>query len=111
MSCPEKFTDLMINIERHKVAIEYRARQMQKIFIMLASAIWKKVINESIYGNCWIASVRLSKFTSKNEIKASPKTSINAIITNIRESFANLITSALGKIVIRDLKRKVTMWL
>ena len=111
MSCPEKFTDLMINIERHKVAIEYRARQIQKIFIMLASGIWKKVINESIYGSCWIASVRLSKFTSKNEIKASPKTSINAIITNIKESFANLTTSALGKIVIRDLKRKVTLWL
>ena len=62
-----------------------------------------------MYGNFWIAWERFSKFTSKNEIKASPKTSINAIMTNIIDSLTNLTTSALGKIVIRDLKRKVTL--
>jgi hypothetical protein len=39
ISCPEKFTDLMINIERHKVTTEYKAKQMQKIFMMLSSGI------------------------------------------------------------------------
>ena len=51
---------------------------------------------------------RSCKLTRRNDIKTNPKTSINEIKTNITDRRTNLIMSAFGKIVVRDLRRNST---
>ena len=69
----------------------------------------RKISNSVINGNAWIEFDRSCKLTRRNDIKASPKTSINEIKTNITDRRTNLIMSALGKIVVRDLRRDNTI--
>ena len=51
---------------------------------------------------------RSCKLTRRNDINANPITSMKEIKTNITDRRANLIMSALGKIVVRDLRRNNT---
>ena len=51
---------------------------------------------------------RSCKLTRRNDIKANPITSMNEIKTNIKDRCNNLIMSAFGKIVVRDLRRNST---
>ena len=51
---------------------------------------------------------RSCKLTRRNDIKANPITSMKEIKTNIKDRCSNLIMSAFGKIVVRDLRRNST---
>ena len=68
----------------------------------------KKVNNSIMNGNAWIEFDRSCKLTRRNEIKANPITSINEIKTSTTDKRTNLIMSAFGKIVVKDLRRSST---
>lgn len=59
-------------------------------------------------GNVWIEFDKSCKLTRRNDIKANPITSKNEIKTSITDRRTNLTMSALGKIVVRDLRRSST---